>query len=122
MAWRIDSFGRVALKSRSLAALAVVLAALLAGEAGAEEAHGAQLPPGVEKVEKGRFRTGMSWDGVLRWYGKTYPRSRYEWIEVINRPGIRAIHIRNAGSGGWDGINLYEHNRRVRIFVLERAR
>jgi hypothetical protein len=116
----IDSPGRVALQTRSLARLAVLLAVIVAGEARAEESRGAQLPPGVEQVEEGRYRTGMSWDGVLKWYGKVYPRSRYDWIDVINRPGIRAVHIANGGKGGWDGINVYEHKGHVRIYVLER--
>ncbi len=116
----IDRSGRVALQSRSLAAVASLLVLLAAGAAGAEEAHGAQLPPGAEKVEEGRYRTGMSWDGVLRWYGRVYPRSRYEWIDVINRPGVRAIHIRNASQVGWEGINVYAKDGRVRLFVLGR--
>lgn len=110
----------LALQSRSLAALALSLALLAAAPAGAEEAHGAQLPPGASQVEPGRYRTGLSWEGVLKWYGRVYPRSRYEWIDVVNRPGIRAIHIKNDGRGGWDGINIYEHDGRVRLFVLER--
>ncbi len=84
-------------------------------------AHGAQLPPGVTRLEPGRFDVGMSWQHALKWFDKQYPQAKYPRIEIVNRPGLRAVHLRNPDTAAkWEGLNLYEHDGRVKVFVLER--
>ena len=119
---RLDSTRAVVLKARAVAA-ALVLAVTVRGPAMAADpgAHGATLPPGVTRVEPGRFEAGMSWQQTLKWFDKQYPKAKYPRTEIVNRPGLRAIHLKNPGSSGsWEGLNLYEIKGRVRIFVLER--
>lgn len=64
----------------------------------------------------------MSWQHTLKWFEKQYPQQQYPRIEIVNRPGLRAVHLKNtATAGGWEGLNLYEHKGRVKIFVLQRV-
>lgn len=85
-------------------------------------AHGAQLPPGASRIEPGRFDTGMSWQYALKWFDKQYPKSKYPRVEIVNRAGLRAVHLKNPDPGArYEGLNLYEHKGRVKVYVLPRA-
>jgi hypothetical protein len=123
VARRIDRFGRVALKSRSLAALVAAAVWATAASAGADVVvHGAILPSGVSKVGPDRYNAGMSWEYLEKFYDKLYPRSRYERIDIVNQPTVKAVHLRNPDPRGkWEGLNIYEHKGRVKIFVVQRA-
>jgi hypothetical protein len=38
---------------------------------------------------------------------------------VVNQPGVKAVHISNpSGRGAWEGLNIYEANDEVRIYVV----
>ena len=36
----------------------------------------------------------------------------------MNQPGVKAFHIANPSGKGWEGINVYETNDEVRVFVV----
>ena len=119
----LDSPRQVVLKARAVAAAVLLLAAAPAPALAADPtAHGAQLPPGATRVAPGRFDAPMSWPYALKWFDKQYPKSKYPRVEIVNRPGLRAVHLKNPDSAAkWDGLNLYEHKGRVKIFVLQRV-
>lgn len=100
---------------------------LLAGTPGAAlaadpGAHGAVLPAGSTRIGPDRFDVGMSWQQAVKWFDKQYPHAKYPRSEIVNRPGLRAIHLENKPAAGrWEGLNLYEYEGRVRVFVLERG-
>lgn len=81
---------------------------------------GAQLPPEVSRIDKRRYLSKRTWDRTLRFYREVYRRKRgIIWKRIDTPPGIKAIHIANTRARRrWDGLNLYEANGRVTIFVL----
>lgn len=80
---------------------------------------GAVLPDGARRVAEHRFRAPSDFDGTLKFYKTTYPVAQYPRKSVMNQPGVKAIHIANAsGRGGWEGLNIYEANEEVRIYVV----
>ena len=36
----------------------------------------------------------------------------------MNQPGVKAVHITNPGGKGWEGLNVYEANDEVRVYVV----
>ncbi len=85
----------------------------------AESELGAQLPDNSRKVAEHRFRSSTDFDGTLKYYKNVYPAAQFPRKAVVNQPGIKAIHIANSsGRGGWEGLNIYEANEEVRIFVV----
>ena len=99
---------------------AVLLAScLLAPVALAETELGAQLPDGARKVAEHRFKAPSDFEGTLKYYRNVYPTSSYPRKSVVNQPGVKAVHIPNtSGKGGWEGLNIYEANDEVRIYVV----
>jgi hypothetical protein len=82
---------------------------------------GAKLPDGAKKVGEHRYRAPSNYEQTMKHYksvyGPTYPRKN-----IINQPGIKAVHIVNPSSkGDWAGINIYESNDEVRIYVVPRS-
>lgn len=119
---RLDRPRAVGLKARAVVAAILLAAAVPAPALAADSgAYGAQLPPGATRLEPGRFEAGMSWQATLKWFDKQYPKAKYPRIEIVNRPGLRAVHLQNSAAGEWEGLNLYEYKGRVKIFVLERV-
>lgn len=92
---------------------------LLAVSAWGETELGAQLPDGARKVAEHRYKSSNDWEGTLKYYKNVYPSSSYPRKEVVNQPGVKAIHIPNtSGKGSWEGLNIYEANEEVRIYVV----
>ncbi|RMG20362.1 MAG: hypothetical protein D6729_03040 [Deltaproteobacteria bacterium] len=84
---------------------------------------GATLPKWAKKIGEHRFRSPWDWHTTMRWVRKTYPnRVEYPRIRIVNQPGIKAIHLKNARRhGDWEGMNIYElEGGEVRIYVLPR--
>jgi len=79
---------------------------------------GAKLPEHALQVAKHRFRVNTPMEAVLKFYATTYPPSSYARVPLINQPHVRAFHIKNPKKGPWAGINLYETQGEVRIFVV----
>jgi len=99
-----------------------VVALLASGVAAAESELGAQLPDNVRKVAEHRYRSPNDYDGTLKYYKTVYPSAQYPRKAVVNQPGVKAIHIANpSGRGAWEGLNIYEANDEVRIYVVPAA-
>lgn len=92
-------------------------AALVASVALADSDLGATLPDNARQVGEHRYKSPSDWEGTLKFYKKVYSPSTYR--TVINQPGVKAIHIPNpSGKGEWLGLNIYEANEEVRIYVV----
>ena len=47
------------------------------------------------------------------------PATQYPRKSIVNQPGVKAVHIANpSGKGAWEGLNVYEANDEVRIYVV----
>lgn len=78
---------------------------------------GAQLPDGARKVAEHRFKAPSDLEGTKKFYKNIYSPST--WRRIINQPGVNAFHIPNtSGKGAWEGLNIYEANDEVRIYVV----
>jgi hypothetical protein len=100
---------------RALLALTCLGAAALA----ADGDLGAQVPEGSRKVAEHRFHSGSDFEGTLKFYRTAYPPQQFPRKPVVNQPGVKALHIANpSGRGGWEGLNIYEANEEVRIYVV----
>jgi hypothetical protein len=78
---------------------------------------GATLPENARQVGEHRYKSPSDWEGTMKFYKKVYSPST--WRNVINQPGVKAIHIPNpSGKGEWLGLNIYEANEEVRIYVV----
>jgi hypothetical protein len=102
---------------RALLALACLCGSTAA--LAAEGDLGAQVPEGSRKVAEHRFHSGSDFEGTLKFYKTAYPPQQYPRKAVVNQPGVKAIHIANpSGRGAWEGLNVYEANEEVRIYVV----
>src|SRR5436190_1342380 len=92
---------------------------LWCGVAWAELVSGAQLPEGSSKVGEHRYRAPDGYDETLKYYRSVYPPGTYPRRTVVNQPGVKAVHITNPSKKGFEGLNIYEANDEVRIFIVE---
>jgi hypothetical protein len=99
-------------------ALSAVLVVITALPAFAENVLGAQLPDEARKVAELRYRTSKDWDDTKKYFKNVYPLDKFPRRDIIAQPGIRAMHITNPSGKGWEGINIYQANDEVRIFVV----
>ncbi len=104
---------------RYKAALVVLLLAAPA-VARAERVAGAQLPAGSRRIEPNRYRIEGNYADALKFFRTVYPPAKYPRRQIVNQPGIKALHIENPAPrpGGWDGLNVYELRGETRVFVL----
>lgn len=80
---------------------------------------GAPLPEYARKVAEHRYRAPSDFDGTMKFYKTALPASQYPRKNIVNQPGVKALHIANtSGKGGWEGLNIYEANEEVRIYVV----
>ncbi len=88
-------------------------------------AHAAEigvLPDSARKVAENRYKAVGDYEAVKKFYKTALPTSAYPRKEIVNQPGIKAHHIANpSGRGGWEGLNIYESNDEVRIYVVVSA-
>ena len=96
---------------------AAVVALWVAG-AGAETVSGAQLPDGAQKVGENRYRAPRDFEGTMTYYKSVYPVSAYPRKSVVNQPGVKAVHIVNPSGKNFEGLNIYEANDEVRIYIV----
>lgn len=95
----------------------LVLALLVSLPSLANSNLGASLPEYARQVGEHRFKSPSDWEGTMKFYKKVYSPST--WRNIINQPGVKAIHIPNpSGKGEWLGLNIYEANDEVRIYVV----
>ncbi|MBK7858504.1 MAG: hypothetical protein IPJ65_07750 [Archangiaceae bacterium] len=83
-----------------------------------EHVLGAVLPMYARKVAELRYRVSEDWENIIKFYSREYPKKSYAWKNVVNQPGVKAFHIANPSGKGWEGINVYEANDEVRVYVV----
>jgi hypothetical protein len=115
MARALDSLRGPLYKARPLWA---ALAALWATAVGAEVVNGAQLPDGVQKVGENRYRAPGDFEETLKYYRTVYPVQAYPRRPIVNQPGVKAVHIVNPSGKNFEGLNIYEANEEVRIYIV----
>jgi hypothetical protein len=97
----------------------VVLSLLLSGEARAEVFDGVQFPDRTTKVGERRYRVPQDWEATMKYFKTAYPSTQYPRRMIVNQPGVKAVHLANPeGHGGWVGLNIYEANDEVRVFIV----
>ncbi|MEW5742856.1 MAG: hypothetical protein AB1938_28330 [Myxococcota bacterium] len=98
----------------------LVLAVMVGGAAFAEQFElGAPVPENARKVAEHRFRSPTDFEGTMKFYKTALPAAQYARKNICNQPGVKALHIANtSGKGGWEGLNIYEANEEVRIYVV----
>ena len=100
-------------------ALWAVLGVLAAGSARAEILEGVQFPDRTTKVGERRYRVPQDWENTLKYFKTAYPSAQYPRHMIVNQPGVKALHLTNPdGHGGWTGLNIYEANDEVRVFIV----
>jgi hypothetical protein len=97
-----------------------MLGLTLAVQAGASDSDlGAALPDGARKVAEHRYRAQGGMEATLKFYKARYSPASYPRKTIANQPGVKAVHIANpSGTGAWEGLNIYEANDEVRIYVV----
>ena len=111
----LDSLNRHFYKARPLGA---ALFTLWATVAGAEVVSGAQLPDGSQKVGENRYRAPRDFEATLDYYRSVYSTSNYPRRQIVNQPGVKAVHITNPSGKNFAGLNIYEANDEVRIYIV----
>jgi len=114
---RLDTPGVGFDKSRPARAVAAAVL-LLAGVARAEILDGVQLPDKTSKVGERRYRILQDWEATVKYFRTAYPVATYPRRLIVNQPGVKAVHITNPGGKGWAGLNVYEANDEVRVYVV----
>jgi uncharacterized protein (DUF1684 family) len=54
----------------------------------------------------------------MEYYKIVYPANAYPRRSVVNQPGVKAVHITNPSGKNFEGLNIYEANDEVRIYVV----
>ncbi len=114
---RLDTPGVGSYKPRSAWGLAVAVV-LMAGVAKADLLDGVQLPDKSSKVGERRYRVPQDWENTLKYFKTVYPTATYPRRSIVNQPGVKAIHITNPSGKSWAGLNVYEANEEVRVYVV----
>jgi len=91
---------------------------LWAGGAAAGVVGGVQLPDGAQKVAEDRYRAPKDFEETLKYYKSVYSPGAFPRRTIVNQPGIKATHISNPSGKGFEGLNIYEANEEVRIFIV----
>jgi hypothetical protein len=89
-----------------------------AGISRAETVHGAHLPDGAQKVAENRYRVEQDFDTTVKHYKAVYPPANYPRTMIVNQPGVKAVHIANPSGKGFEGLNIYQANEEVRIYIV----
>jgi hypothetical protein len=98
--------------------LGLVAWALGGPEGRAEMVHGAHIPDGAQKVGENRYRAKEDFEATLKHYKAVYPPNAYPRRMIVNQPGIKAIHIVNPSGKSFEGLNVYQANDEVRIYIV----
>lgn len=119
--WNTAGASRVRWTWKALAAVVVLSVSTAAWAAAEFKVNGVVLPGGSVRVAENRYRLPDGFDTTAKWYARVYKPAQYPRRNIVNQPGIKAIHIVNTNTDeSWSGINLYETQGQVRIFILAR--
>lgn len=105
------------MRNAVLMILSVSLVTSAAAFAG-ESVLGAVLPDTAQKVAELRYRIRGTMEDAMKFYKNVYPPQTYPRKNIANQPGVKAIHLANPNGKGWEGLNIYEANDEVRIYVV----
>jgi hypothetical protein len=83
-----------------------------------ERVLGAVLPSSAHKVAELRYRVGEDWENINKFYKNLYPEKDYPRRNIVNQPGVKAFHIVNPSHSGWEGLNIYQANEEIRVYVV----
>lgn len=83
-----------------------------------EHVLGAVLPMYARKVAELRYRVSEDWENINKFYNREYPSKSFPRKNIVNQPGVKAFHIVNPSGKGWEGINVYEANDEIRVYVV----
>jgi hypothetical protein len=119
MALRLDTLDPRFYKAAGRWAVAAALGMLVSGVARAEVFDSVQFPDRTTKVGERRYRVPQDWENTLKYFKTAYPSAQYPRHMIVNQPGVKALHLANPEvHGGWVGLNIYEANDEVRVFVV----
>ena len=88
-----------------------------------DAATNAPLVPGSTPLEEsGRYQSSRSYEETLDFYKRLFRQTGgVRWRNIVNQPTIKAKHIESLRkSTKWQGLNIYEKQGDVRIFVISR--
>ncbi len=111
----LDSLKGLLYKARPFTA---ALVSLWTVAAAAEVASGAQLPDGAQKVGENRYRAPGDFEKTMEYYKAVYPAGTFARRAIVNQPGVKAVHIVNPSGKNFEGLNIYQANDEVRIYVV----
>lgn len=81
------------------------------------------LAPGAHALkEPGRYQATRSYEETLDFYRRLFNQTGgVRWRNIVNLPGIKAKHVASLrNKTRWEGLNIYEKQGDVRIYVLLR--
>jgi hypothetical protein len=111
-------------RQKEAAVLAFVLTTLLGAAAPANDVPVDAPLPGaaVPLEEKGRYKITRSYEETLDFYRRLFNQTGgVRWRNVVTLPSIKAKHIESLRKKTrWEGINIYEKQGEVRVFVIPR--
>lgn len=83
--------------------------------------HGVVLDDDYHKIGEDRFRSKEDWEKTIRFFRSNYGgKPGYVWNLVDTPPKVKAVHIENTHPRRtWEGINIYETNGEVYIYVIK---
>jgi hypothetical protein len=106
----------------ALATLAASPVVSIAAPAVAAKVHGAFVLDESVKIGEGRYQSQRDWDKTVRFFRSVYDRtSGVVWHDIATTPRVRARFLENTKRDqAWEGINLYEVDGKVFIYVIAR--
>ena len=118
MTQRLDRLQRAFYKARRFAAVAAAVVGLVAAPGRAEVVGGVQLPDGSQRVGENRYRAPGDFEDTVKYYRAVYSAGSYPRKPIVNQPGVKAVHISNPSGRNFAGLNIYEANDEVRIYIV----
>jgi hypothetical protein len=101
----------------------ILIVAFLISAGAIEPPMEAPITPGAIPLEdRGRYKSPRTYEETLDFYQRTFKQSSgIRWRNVVNLPSIKAKHIECLRKKThWEGINIYEKQGEVRIYVIPR--
>ncbi len=80
------------------------------------------LPGATALSEVGRYQSSRSYAETVEYYRRLFARTGgVRWRNIVNFPDLRAKHVASLRrKTAWQGINIYEKQGQVRIYVVPR--